>query len=281
MRHNHEFQRSTQQLGRRSENGALPSRSALRDGPRADVVERRRAPATSTYGTEPNGLLAALPLEDYEQLLLQCTPVQLGLRDILMDPHLPIPDIYFLQSGVASVIVEAQEGREIEAATIGFEGFVGLPVLLGAQSSTNRVFIQIAGHGWRLPADAFRALVDARPALRHVLLRYAQYYIDDVSQSVVCNALHSLEERCARWLLMTHDRVHGVAFDLKHEFLALMLGAHRPAVSLAMGTLQRAGLIRYTRGHIEVLDRAHLEEAACRCYQTTRAVLERMLACAG
>ena len=277
MRNDREAHESTLGFGRRAGNGALPSRSASLDSPRLVLDESLLEREGITHEREPNRLLAALPFEDYERLMLQCTRVELRLRDVLIAPRVPIPHVYFLQSGVASVIVEGVEGAGIEAAAVGFEGFVGLPVLLGATSTTNRVFVQVAGHGWRLPAEAFRAFVDATPALRHVLLRYSQYYIDEVSQSVACNARHNLEQRCARWLLMTNDRVHGSAFDLTHDFLALMLGVHRPAASLAMGAHQRAGLIHYSRGHIEVLDRKRLEETACSCYRITRAALEQLL----
>ena len=161
--------------------------------------------------------------------------------------------------------------------TIGREGFVGLPVLHGADRMPYRVFVQIEGDAWRLSADAFRRLVDERPAVRHLFLRYAQYFTDQISQSVACNRLHTLEERCARWLLMTLDRVDGSVFELTHEFLALMLGVRRAGVSVAMGTLQNDGVLRYTRGRVEVLDRPRLEEASCGCYHITRTAFDRLL----
>lgn len=141
----------------------------------------------------------------------------------------------------------------------------------------NRVFVQVEGDAWRIGADAFRRMLDARPAVRKLCLRYAAYFTSQLSQSVACNRLHTLEERAARWLLMTHDRVHGADFELTHEFLSLMLGVRRAGVSVAMGTLQNAGVVRYARGRVTVLDRAKLEEASCTCYQITQTALTRLL----
>jgi CRP-like cAMP-binding protein len=196
---------------------------------------------------------------------------------VLIEPDAPIQDIYFPREGVSSILATEQEGDPIEVGTIGPDGFIGIPVLLGAESMPYRVFMQIEGHGWRISTDAFRQLVDERPVVRHFLLRYAQYYTNQVSQSVACNRIHTLDERCARWLLMTHDRVEGDRFELTHEFLSLMLGVRRAGVSVAMGTLQAAGIIVYARGRITILDRARLEEASCGCYHITRTQLDRLL----
>lgn len=254
----------------------MPSRGAPA-GDESRVAADRRAGAETAHEAEPNRLLRALPLEEYERLLLQLTPVRLRLKQVLVEPDAPITDVYFVREGVGSMIASEQEGGDIEVGTIGNEGFVGLPVLHGADRMPYRVLVQIEGDAWRLPADAFRRLVDERPAVRHLLLRYAQYFTDQVSQSVACNRLHTLEERCARWLCMTHDRVHGSEFELTHEFLALMLGVRRAGVSVAMGTLQSEGVIRYARGRVQVLDRPRLEEASCGCYHITRSAFDRLL----
>ena len=165
----------------------------------------------------------------------------------------------------------------VEVGTIGPDGLVGVPVLLGAESMPYRVIVQIAGHGWRLSAGSFRQVTDERPAVRHLCLRYAQYFTDQVSQSVACNRLHTLDERCARWLLMTDDRVEGDSFELTHEFLSLMLGVRRAGVTVAMGSLQATNVIQYTRGRVTVLDRPRLEEASCGRYHITRTALARLL----
>lgn len=229
------------------------------------------------HGSEQNRLLAALPLEEYGRLLPQFTPVRLHLRQALIEPDAPISHVYFPREGVGSMLATEQGGEPIEVGTIGPEGFVGLPVLMGAESTPYRTIVQIEGHAWRLSADAFQRVVDERPAVRRLLLRFAQYFTDQISQAVACNRLHTLDERCARWLLLTHDRVGGDAFELTHEFLALMLGVRRAGVSVAMGALQAAGVVRYTRGRVEVLDRPRLEEASCACYAITRTAFDRLL----
>jgi CRP-like cAMP-binding protein len=203
--------------------------------------------------------------------------VRLGLKQVLVEPDVPIRDVYFPREGVGSMVAVEQEGDAIEVGTVGPEGFVGLPVLHAADTMPYRVFVQIEGHGWRLSAEEFRRVVDERPVVRRLLLRYAQYFTDQLAQSVACNRLHTLDERCARWLLMTHDRVHGDAFELTHEFLSYMLGVRRAGVTVAMGTLQGAGVVRYTRGRVAVLDRPRLEEASCGCYHVTRTALDRLL----
>jgi CRP-like cAMP-binding protein len=231
----------------------------------------------AAHGAEQNRLLRALPREEYARLLPQLIPVRLGLKQVLVEPDVRIRDVYFPREGVSSVVADEQEGGAVEVGTIGPDGFIGLPVLHGAESMPYRVFIQIEGHGWRLSADAFRQLIDERAAVRHLFLRYAQYFTDQVSQSVACNRLHTLDERCARWLLMTHDRVDGDRFELTHEFLSLMLGVRRAGVTVAMGVLQAAKIIQYTRGRVTVLDRPRLEEASCGCYHITRTQFDRLV----
>jgi CRP-like cAMP-binding protein len=241
------------------------------------LASDQQAGFAAAHGAEQNRLLRALPLEEYARLLPQLAPVRFGLRDVLVEPDVAIRDVYFPREGVASMIADEQEGGSVEVGTVGPDGLVGLPVLNGAESMPYRVFIQIAGHGWRLSADAFRRLVDERPVVRRLFLRYNQYFTDQLSQSVACGQLHTLEERCARWLLMTHDRVEGDGFELTHEFLSLMIGVRRAGVTVAMGMLQAAGVIRYTRGRVTVLDRPRLEEASCGCYHITRTQFRRLL----
>ncbi len=233
--------------------------------------------AAAAHAAEQNRLLAALPLEEYALILPRLTPVRLRLKDVLVEPDVPMRDVYFPREGVSSVIATEQDGGDIEVGTVGPEGFVGLPVLNGTDSMPYQVFVQIAGSGWRLAADELRRVVDERPVVRRLLLRYSQYFTDQVSQHAACNQLHTVEERAARWLLMTHDRVRGDTFELTHDFLSLMLGVRRAGVTVAMGTLQATGIVRYTRGRVTVLDRAGLEEASCGCYGVTRTAQRRLL----
>jgi CRP-like cAMP-binding protein len=174
------------------------------------------------------------------------------------------------------------DGRAIEVGTIGPEGFVGLPVLFGAESAPSTTLVQVPGEGSRMTAAAFRSALGECPGFFALLMRYAQAFLNQVAQSATCNRLHSVEERCARWLLQTQDRVNGdTDFPLTQEFLAQMLGVRRPTVSIAAGMLQQAGLIRYVRGQMRILDRERLEAASCECYGIIRRGYERLVGAAG
>ena len=249
-----------------------------RDGDGTPLLEEHRTGVAAAHAAESNRLLRVLPVGEYERLLPLLRPVRLRLRHVLVEPMRPIDEVWFVREGVCSTLAVEQEGGEVEVGTVGNEGLVGLPVVLGADSMPNRVMVQIEGDAWRIPAAELRRVLDERPAVRRVCLRYAQYFADQLAQSAACNRLHTLEERCARWLLLTHDRVHGDAFELTHEFLAQMLGVRRAGVTVAMGTLQRAALVQYARGRVTVSDRPRLEEASCDCYRITRGSLERHLA---
>jgi CRP-like cAMP-binding protein len=165
----------------------------------------------------------------------------------------------------------------VEVGTVGNEGFVGVPVLLQADSMPTRAFVQVRGHGYRMPSSTFEAIIAENPSIHKICSRYTMAFLNQVAQSVACNRLHVLEARCARWLLMTHDRVHGNDFVLTQEFLSYMLGVHRPAVTLAARILQKAGFIKYSRGKIAIVDRAGLEGASCGCYQTVREHYESLV----
>ena len=257
---------------------SLTTSESGNDGSPASPTQTfEREGLAAAHTDEQSALLGALPLDEYGHLIGQFASERLQLKQTLIEPNTPIQDIYFPRMGVCSMLADQQEGGTIEVGTIGPEGFIGIPVLLGGDSMPYRVIVQIEGDAWRVPASVFRRIVDERPITRHLLLRYTQYFANQLSQSVACNRLHTLEERCARWILMTHDRVHGDTFEMTQEFLSMMLGVHRPAVSLAMGVLQNAGFVGYSRGRVIVLDRAMLEEASCGCYGITRKEQERLL----
>jgi CRP-like cAMP-binding protein len=245
--------------------------------PVATSTSTRREGAAAAHAAESNRLLASLPVDEYEWLLPQLVPVRLRLKEVLIEAHQPIGHVHFVREGVCSMIATEQEGGDVEVGTIGCEGLVGLPLLFDAESSPYGTIVQVQGDAWRLGAGAFRRALQERPILHRRCLRFAQYFADQMAQSVACNRLHTLEERCARWLLMTHDRVHGDVFELTHEFLAVMLGVRRAGVTVAMGTLQSAGLVTYSRGRVSILDRAGLEASACGCYAITRASYDRLL----
>lgn len=246
------------------------------------------APATSPSGhapadparahaTERNLLLRHLPLDEYAVLRPLLEPEALEMRRVLCEPDDRLDAVRFPREGVLSVLATRQEGGIVEVGTIGREGFLGLPRVLGSAVMPMRVICQVDGDAWRLPVDTFRRLVDERPLLRAAVLRYAQYQSEDLAQSVACNRLHALEARCARWLLATHDRVTGDEFALTHEFMSMMLGVRRAGVTVVMGALQAAGIIRSTRGRVHVLDRPRLEQVSCGCHRLTRAARERLL----
>jgi CRP-like cAMP-binding protein len=225
-----------------------------------------------------NRLLALLDDATLRPLAAHLEPVPLACRETLYEERKPMTHAWFPASGVISVLgASTADESPVEVATIGYEGMLGLAVFLGAQDSPGLVFVQVEGRGWRMPAQALRDCIEAQPAFRHVLQRYAHALMVQISQGTACNRMHSVEQRCARWLLQTHDRVRGNAFDLTQEFLGHMLGERRATVNQVATTLQERGLIRYTRGRIEVRDRAGLEQAACACYGFVQEEFARVL----
>jgi CRP-like cAMP-binding protein len=252
-------------------------RSGNGNGPHGSARTHPRTELEHEHVMETNLLLRTLPVEEYAVLIPRMTRLGMNVRMLLVAPRQPIDEIYFPRLGVCSMLSDEMEAGTIEVGTIGPEGFVGIPVLLGARTMPFRVICQIEGEAWRIGADDFRRVVEERPVIRRHLLRFTQYFLDQLSQSVACNRLHTLEERCARWVLMTHDRVQRDTFEMTQEFLSLMLGVHRPAVSVVMGVFQHEGVVRYSRGRVTVLDRERLEAASCDCYRITRAERERLL----
>ena len=217
-----------------------------------------------------NLLLESLPPNDRALLLPHLKRVTFETGAIVYAPHTPITHVYFIVSCVMSVLALLKDGEAVEVGTIGNEGLVGLPLFYGSDRGPRRTIAQIPGDAWSMTVSDFQRAVDASPGLQKVLVRYGEAFFDQVAQSVACNRLHSVEQRCARWLLMTHDRVGRQDFTLTQEFLAYMLGVRRPGVTVAAGALHRAGLIRYARGRITVLDREGLEAASCECYSAVR-----------
>ncbi len=205
-----------------------------------------------------------------------CEPTSLPYRQVLQEPNKPISYVYFPFSGVVSVVIPPEgRGHGVEVGLVGREGVVGVPVVLGADSTPARWLVQVPGEALRVPAEEFRAHAGRRP-LRDLLLLYANAYLAQVSQAVACNGLHSVQERLCHWLLMVHSRAESDEFPLTHEFLAAMLGVRRAGVTVAARGLQNAGLIRYDRGRLEVLDRPGLQSAACRCHRVVQAELARL-----
>lgn len=213
-----------------------------------------------------NRLLATLPIEDRRRLGVELTLVELGMRDQIYDIDEPIAAAYFPVSCVLSVVAAVDDNVAVEIATIGWEGMGGLPVFLGSATSPHRCFCQVPGQALRIEADALRAFLADDGPLHDLLHRYTHAMLTFVGQNVACNRLHTAEERTARWLAHTHDRVSTDTFPITQEFLALMLGVRRATVSVNARLLQRAGLIHYSRGRMTVLDTDGLHAAACDCY---------------
>ena len=238
------------------------------------LVPRRTDRAPSD---QPNRFLAALPRESFARLEPELETVEMRAKVVLWEPDTPIRSVYFPNTCVMSIIVPLQGDVAVEAGTVGREGFLGVPILLGGDTTSTQAICQVSGMTGRLPASVFRRAIDEDALLRRFCLQYAQALLEQTSQSVACNGRHDLAERCARWLLMTQDRVDGDEFHLTHEFLAFMLGVRRATVTVAAAILQRAGLIKYSRGRVRILDRAGLEEASCECYDVVRRKYEKLL----
>lgn len=224
-----------------------------------------------------NRLLDSLPLADIERLRPHLEAVSVGVKHVIYEPNGPIKHVYFPISCVISLVTYLKDGASVEMATIGLEGMVGLPIFLGTDTMPSRAFGQVPGDALRITAAAFTAEIERNGPLVRVLNRYTQALFNQVAQTTACNRVHLVEQRCARWLLQTHDRVASDQFLLTQEFLAQMLGVRRSGVSAAAGLLQKAGLIRYARGRVTVLDRSGLESAACECYGVIKREFDRLL----
>jgi CRP-like cAMP-binding protein len=221
-----------------------------------------------------NRVLAALPKAELNRLKPFLSPVILEQEKTLLDGEAPYA--YFLEQGIASVVVTLQKGATVEVGIIGVDGVVGLPILLGTGNGPGRTFIQMAGSGYRIPAATLKEEFERPGQLRQHLQRYMQGFMVQSAQTAACNRLHNIEERLARWLLSCRDRTETDQLHLTHDFLGQMLGAPRTTVTLAAGLLQRAGLIEYSRGTVTITNRAELEQTACECYGIVRNEFQRL-----
>ena len=224
--------------------------------------------------TYRNRVLAALPKGEILRLQPHLSPVTLKREQTLLDGTAPYA--YFLEAGIASVVVTTQNGNTVEVGIIGIDGVVGIPILLGAQGTPGRTFIQIAGSGYRVRAAILKDEFERSGELQRHLFRYMQGFLVQSAQTAACNRLHNIEERLARWLLACRDRMETDQLNLTQDFLGQMLGAPRTTVTLAAGLLHRAGLIDYSRGVVIVRDREKLEMTACECYRVVRDEFQRL-----
>jgi CRP-like cAMP-binding protein len=236
--------------------------------------------ATPHAGSAPsfNRLLGALPPDEYQRLAGHLEYRPLKVRQVLHKHGERFHEVFFPLRGVCSITNTVEDGGMVEVVAVGKEGFVGVPALFGDPVSTGEAFVQVQGDGAHvLSVDIFKREVERRGPFYDLVTRYSQAFIGLIMQSVACNGLHSAEERCCRWLLMTRDRVGQDSFSLTHEYLAMMLGVRRPTVTLVMTDLVRAGIISHVRGQIRIVDVHGLEGASCECYKTVTALFDRLL----
>jgi CRP-like cAMP-binding protein len=224
-----------------------------------------------------NQLLMALSAEQYQRLAPHLEPIKLPLHQVLYGPGEPVDYVYFPSNAIISLVFTTREGATVEIGIVGREGMVGIAAILGGDSMLNTTVVQISGNALRIKASFLKAEFDRDSALRNLLLRYIQASFTQVSQQAVCNRLHSLEERLSRWLLSIHDCLRQDEFTMTQEYIAEMLGSRRSGVTVAAGTLQKAGIIYYRRGNIKILDRSKLEATSCECYSIIRAECLRLL----
>ena len=217
-----------------------------------------------------NRLLASLPADVLAALLPKLVPVTLTVRQPIYDPDSVIEAVYFPESGMFSLVANLDDGMQVEVGIIGREGMLGVSLLSGTDTSFIEVMVQLPGAALRMAVGDFRHELELNAPFRMLLLRYNEALHAQIMQTAACNGRHGLEQRLARWLLMAHDRVSGDELPLTQEFMAMMLGVHRPSITVTASILQRAGLIRYSGGRVTVLDRCSLEAASCECYGAVR-----------
>lgn len=214
-----------------------------------------------------NRLLSALPEDEYERLEPYLTSVSLPLGTVFYEASEQIETVYFPKTSLISLVNTLETGATTEISLIGGTGVVGLPVILGSGNSQQRAIVQVADSAIKISAKVLKREFDRGGELQKILLQYIDTRLNEVAQLAVCNRHHTIEERLARWLLTVQDLIQKQQLPLTQEFIGHMLGVRRSGVTLAAGSLQTAGLIRYSRGKIEILDRQNLEDAACECYQ--------------
>jgi CRP-like cAMP-binding protein len=217
-----------------------------------------------------NNLLSKLPSSELAALLRDSTHIEGSLRDVFYAKDQQIKNVYFPLTGMISLVTQLKDGTSLESMTVGREGFAGLPLFHGVATAQTMAMCQIEGEFLRLPAQSFTRLMKESPQLGVLLHRYAQFAHEVVAQTAACNAIHVIEQRCARWLLISSDAVGSSDFGLTHEFLSQMLAVRRPGVTVAIGALEKMELIVHRYGKITILDMGALEKVACECYRTVK-----------
>jgi len=241
-------------------------------------VNKTATPFLTSNAPTFNRLLGALPPDDYQRLAAGLEFRPLKLRQVLHKHGERFNEIFFPLRSVCSITNTVEDGGMVEVAAVGYEGFVGVPAVFGEPISTGDAFVQVQGEGAQvMTVETFRREMERRGPFYDLATKYSQAFVGLIMQSVACNGLHSAEERCCRWLLMTRDRVGQDHFPLTHEYLAMMLGVRRPTVTLVMADLVRAGIISHVRGQIRIADGPALEAASCECYRAVKQLFDRLL----
>lgn len=235
------------------------------------------AEATRKPDPRQNLLLAAMPEAVWERWHPQLELVDLPLGKVLHESGAPMSYVYFPTDAIVSLLYVLENGASAEIAVVGCEGVVGISILMGGGSTPNRAVVQSAGKGYRLRAEAMKSEFDRSGPVMHLMLRFIQALITQMSQTAVCNRHHTLDQQLCRWLLLSLDRLHGDQLVMTQELIANMLGVRREGVTEAALSLQKANLIQYTRGHITVLDRPGLEKRTCECYEVVKKEYDRLL----
>lgn len=252
----------------------LLSKKHISDKPRA---VRRRPVVPSSHEAKSNQLLGALPDADLKRWLPDLELIELPLGKVLYESGGIEKYVYFPTSGIVSLLYVMKNGDAAEIAVIGNEGIVGISLFMGGNSTPSRAVVQSAGKGYRLKAQIMKDAFERLSPVTHLLLRYTQALITQISQTAVCNRHHSLDEQLCRWLLLSLDRLPGTELVMTQELIANMLGVRRQGVTEGALKLQEAGLIRYSRGRITILDRKGLETRVCECYAVVKDEYDRLL----
>jgi CRP-like cAMP-binding protein len=235
------------------------------------------SPMASRHNPRQNHLLSALPADDYKRIAAHLELVPLPLGDILYEPGIKLRYVYFPTTAIVSLLYVMEDGASAEIAIVGNEGILGVSLFMGGETTPSRAVVQSAGYGYRLRAQLLKDEFGRFGPFLRLLLRYTQALITQMAQTAVCNRHHSVDQQLCRWLLLSLDRLASSELSMTQELIANMLGVRREGVTEAAGKLQLAGLIRYRRGRITVLDRPRLEARSCECYQVVKTEFDRLL----
>ena len=230
----------------------------------------------STKNVKQNQLLAAMPEAEWKRWLPEIEAIDMPLGHVLYEPGSTLSHVYFPTTAIISMLYVLENGASAEIAVVGNEGLIGISLFMGGESTPSRAVVQSAGKGYRLPAQAMKDEFNRGGAVMHLLLRYTQALITQMSQTAVCNRHHSLDQQLCRWLLLSLDRLEGSELVMTQELISNMLGVRREGVTEAALHLQSAGLIKYSRGRISVLDRPGIEKRSCECYGVVKKEYDRL-----